>query len=269
MKNPSAKTVFVTGASSGIGRDIADRLVASGYNVCGASRNIPEEVSHPYYRMDVTDRKNVFDTVEQIVKEHDRIDILIHSAGTGLIGPVETCDIESAKQQMNVNFWGTVHVLQAVLPRMRENQSGRIIVIGSIAGLMGLPYMPYYSTSKFGLEALVESLRIEIKNTGVQACIINPGDINTEMIDHHQYSAPPKGSFYEQTYERMARLFEDNVRNGTPVHKVSQTIMKAIQAKRMKHRYIVGSFTEHVAYWGKRLLPEALFENLFGKFFKL
>lgn len=269
MDTNKPRVILITGASSGIGRDTAAYFHHIDEIVCGASRTVPDHIEYDYYQMDVSDRQSVFQTVTHIIAKYGRIDVLIHCAGFSIIGPYETFPIEKSRNQMEVNFWGTVHVTQAVLPHMRRQKTGRIIMIGSIAGLIGLPFQSFYSTSKFGLEALNETIRIETRKSGIQTCIINPGDINTEIVKNHQYAPPPEDSDYSAVYPRMVQHLESNVRNGSPVGKVTRAIIRATNARKMKHRYVVGSFLEKFAYWGKRVLPPALFEMLYSRFFGL
>ena len=151
---------LVTGASSGIGRACADRLAAAGWTVVGASRRVPTSVAWQPLTLDVD--AGVSDGIAQVLDQHGRIDALVTAAGFGLSGPVETTPLEQARAQMETNFWGTVRVVREVLPHMREHGGGRVVLIGSLGGLIGLPFQAYYSASKYALEGFGEALAYEV-----------------------------------------------------------------------------------------------------------
>jgi NAD(P)-dependent dehydrogenase (short-subunit alcohol dehydrogenase family) len=181
--------VLVTGASSGIGKACAERLFARGCRVYGTSRQAPRALAEarmsdlaPMLRMiplDVTSDASVDAAVGVVVACEGRIDAVVNNAGFGVAGAAELTTIEEAREQFETNFFGTVRVCRAVLPVMRQQGSGRILNVSSIAGRIGIPFQAFYSASKFAIEGFSEALRMEVAPFGVKVVLIEPGDFRT------------------------------------------------------------------------------------------
>ncbi len=178
--------VFVTGASSGIGRACCERLAAGGWTVVGGSRAATAADRWTSVKLDVRDDQSVSDAVAEVTARHGRIDALVHAAGISIAGAVEDIDLATAQQLFETNYFGTVRMIRAIVPAMRAAGHGRILVIGSIGGLIGLPFLAHYSASKFALVGLVEALRLEIAPFGIDAGIIHPGDIHTNIATNQR-----------------------------------------------------------------------------------
>ena len=179
LKRSSAAVVLVTGCSSGVGKAICDQLAASGMTVYGGSRTPCTPSQWTHVPLDVTEQSSVDAAVAEVLRRESRLDALIACAGVGLAASLEDTEDDEARRHFDTNFFGTARMIRAVLPAMRKQSSGKIMVIGSIGGLIGLPFVPYYSASKFALDGLVEALRGEVAPFGIQATIIHPGDLNT------------------------------------------------------------------------------------------
>src|SRR5690606_4416360 len=159
-----SKVVFITGASSGIGKAIAEHLQQKGFQVYGTSRNPQnKKLSFPLVALDVTSQESIQAAVAQIISEVGKIDVLINNAGVGITGPIEETPDSEIKKAFNTNYFGPLQVIKAVLPHMREQRQGLIINITSIAGYMGLPFRGIYSASKGALELTTEAYRMELK----------------------------------------------------------------------------------------------------------
>jgi len=260
-----SKNVLITGASSGIGRAIAERLSKNGFNVVGTSRE-PNQVDSivPLYKVDVSDEQAVRQTVEQFIAQNGAIDVLINNAGYGLAGPVEETAIEEAKNQLDVNFFGVVRMIQAVIPHMRANGGGLIINTSSIGGLLGIPYQAFYSASKFALEGLVEALRIEVKKYNVNVININPGDFKTNCTKNRIFA---KGitDLYKKDFNTVLDKCERDERNGFDPQRIAILSEKLIN----KHgrgayrvRYLIGRFDQKMAVWLKNILGSRIFEKI-------
>jgi len=156
MKDTPSMVVLVTGSSSGIGRACCERLMKSSHSVYGASRTVVLATGWQQLVMDVTDDASVQSAIDELLRRERRIDVLIHSAGFGLVGPFEETTTEEALSQLNTNYFGAIRTIRSILPVMRAQKAGKIIVIGSIGGYIGLPYMSHYSASKFALDGLVD-----------------------------------------------------------------------------------------------------------------
>jgi NAD(P)-dependent dehydrogenase (short-subunit alcohol dehydrogenase family) len=153
-----ARVALVTGASDGIGRACADRLAGAGWTVTGASRRGTAGPDWAGLVMNVDDEAAVKAGVAGVIGAHGRLDALIAAAGWGVAGAVEHTALSEAQAQFDTNFWGCVRAIQAVLPQMRAQGSGRIVLISSLGGVLGIPFQAFYSASKFALEGLAEAL---------------------------------------------------------------------------------------------------------------
>ncbi len=176
-----SKVIAITGASSGIGRFTATALQNMGHIVYDLSRRDIPNGGVKYIKTDVTDEGNVTKSVKAIVDVHGRIDVVINCAGYGISGAVEFTQVADAKRQFDVNFFGMVNVNKAVIPLMRQQKSGKIINISSVAAVTHIPFQTYYSASKAAIESYTCALANELKSFGIFVCAIQPGDICTEF----------------------------------------------------------------------------------------
>lgn len=262
----TAPVVLVTGCSSGIGKSISDLLGASGARTCGGSRTFCEPTDWTYLRLDVTDEASVQEAVAEVVRREGRLDAVVTCAGLGLAGPFEATTDEEAQRHFDVNFFGTTRVIRCALPVMRAQQSGRIIVIGSIGGLIGLPFVAYYSAAKFALDGMVEALRTEVRPFGIQATIVHPGDLNTSFGANRIFvrNAAAKPAYAEAS--RRALEYYQLQENGAPGPAgVARAVLKLMSRRSLPVRVIVGSPLEKLGVFGKRILDSRSFEYALRK----
>lgn len=178
MKNRYGKEVLVTGAGSGLGLACAEAFAASGCHVVGVSRSCKEETrkvgagSIDTMKMDVNDDESI----RRVAETMPRVDIVVHCAGFGIAGAAEDTPIDLARAQMETNYFGVLRVNARVLPKMRAQKSGLVLLISSVAGRIGIPFQSHYSSSKFALEAYCEALRMECAPFGIRASLFEPGD---------------------------------------------------------------------------------------------
>jgi NAD(P)-dependent dehydrogenase (short-subunit alcohol dehydrogenase family) len=252
--------VVVAGCSSGIGKAIAERLSRS-HSVYGGSRRHCDPHAWRYCTLDVTDQPSISRFVDHVVGSEGRIDTLITSAGVGLAGAVEDTSDEEAMREFDVNVFGCHRLIRAVLPGMRRRGAGKVIVIGSIGGLIGLPFAPFYSASKFALSGLVEALRGEVGQFGVEVTIVHPGDLNTEFGRHRVLARRARsGSPYKAIFERALRFYADQENAGPSPDALAETIARLIARQRLPPRVIHGSVLERLGVVGKAVLPSRVFE---------
>ncbi len=177
-----AKTVLVTGASRGIGLATAKEFAQRGWHVWGASRTVPDDVDTTlgieFRQMNVTDDDAISAVVDEIIATDGTIDAVINNAGYGLLASVEEATIDEAKEQFDVNFFGVLRVLHAVLPHMREAGGGHIINISSTSGIRAVSGLGLYAGSKFALEGLSEALAGELSPWNVHVTLVQPGSVN-------------------------------------------------------------------------------------------
>ena len=267
MKDTPSMVVLVTGSSSGIGRACCERLMKSSQSVYGASRTVMLATRWQQLVMDVTDDASVQSAVDELLRRERRIDVLIHSAGFGLVGPFEETTTEEALGQLNTNYFGAIRTIRSILPVMRAQKSGKIIVIGSIGGYIGLPYMSHYSASKFALDGLVDALRLEIAPFGVQVMAVHPGDVNTSFAEHQVYAGrTTPNSPYDVSYRKAVAHYVASMRDACGADTIAAAVVNlAVQRYSLPPRLFVGSRVERGGVWLKALLPGAAFERVLRK----
>jgi NAD(P)-dependent dehydrogenase (short-subunit alcohol dehydrogenase family) len=264
----SKRIVLVTGSSSGIGAATAGLLKERGFVVFGASRRPPTEPSAVrHIEMDARDEAAARRSVEQVIVEAGRLDALVCCAGIGVFGSVEETSLERARAQFETNLFGTLNPLRAVLPRMREQRSGRIVVVGSLAGRAPIPFQAHYSATKAALDALALALRNEVSPFGIHVSLVEPGDISTAFNDSMDW-----GPAAESPYGTRLRSCEEVTRKalakapGPEI--VAKVVHKALAARRPRVRYTVGPDSVLVPL-GRRLLPDFVTLGLIRSHFKI
>ena len=262
MVRENHRIVLITGASSGIGLACATDLAARGFRVYGTSRRAvtsPEAVT--MLTADVTDDRSVEQVVATILDREGRLDIVVNNAGMAIAGPVEHTSIEQAKNQFEVNFFGAFRVCRAALPVMRSQRSGYIVNIGSLGGLMAIPYQAMYSASKFALEGLSEALRMEVRPFGIRVVIIEPGDHKTALTQNRQVTKMPGGSdAYGPSFQAgLSRMAHDE-QSGPGPEQIARLLYRIVSHPNPRLRYTVGPGVQRAAVWLKRLTPHSVLE---------
>ena len=265
------KVVIITGGSSGIGKSIGEFLLSKGYVVYGTSRN-PERISDSVFTLlalDVRDKNSIQKAIAKVIQKSGRIDIVINNAGVGITGPIEEIPTEEIKNNFETNLFGPIEVMKAVLPQMREQKSGLIINITSIAGYMGLPYRGIYSASKGALELITESLRMEVKQFGIHITNVAPGDFATNIAAGRYHAPIIKGSDYETPYGTILKMMDEHVESGSNPNEMAEAIYKIIQNPNPKVHYKIGVFMQKFSIVLKRILPDTLYERMLMNHYKL
>jgi NAD(P)-dependent dehydrogenase (short-subunit alcohol dehydrogenase family) len=256
-----ARSVLVTGASAGIGRACADRLHAAGWDVTGASRRGTASAGWTAMVMDVDDDESVRSGTAAMVDASGGIAAVVAAAGWGLAGSVESSSVREAKAQLETNFWGCVRVVQLVLPAMRAQGGGRIVLVSSIGGAIGIPFQAFYSASKFALEGFGESLAYEVAPFGIHVTLVQPGNVKTDFTDSRRLSeAGRDDQLYGQAEAEAISAMERDERNGVPAADVAAVVQKVLDARRPPRRVSVGRVSERAGLYAKRLLPFRVFE---------
>jgi NAD(P)-dependent dehydrogenase (short-subunit alcohol dehydrogenase family) len=236
------QTVLVTGASSGIGAATARLFHARGFTVFGTTR-AANPVSPPECTMlslEVTSDDSVRDCIGRVLSQTGHIEILVNNAGYVLNGAIEETSLAEAKDQFETNFFGCLRTVNAVLPSMRQACAGRIINIGSLVGLIAVPYSAYYCATKFALEAYSESLWYEIKPFGIGVSLIEPGYIRTS-ISHAARTAVGLLPAYEGPRNRVTAAIKNGVEKGGSPELVAKAVLQAATSRNPRLRYRVGS----------------------------
>jgi NAD(P)-dependent dehydrogenase (short-subunit alcohol dehydrogenase family) len=254
--------VLVTGASSGIGQACADRLHDRGWTVIGTSRRGTSSGAWTSRVMDVDQDEPVQGVLQAILMEHGRLDAVVACAGWGLAGAAEETPLAEAREQLETNFWGTVRVVQGALPMMRRQGRGRLVLMSSIGGVLGLPFQAFYSASKFALEGYGESVAYEVAPFGIDVTLVEPGNVRTGFTDARRHAAAPEGgSAYSAAADRAVGKMAEDEEGGVGPDRVAAVVQRVLESKRPPRRASVGKLDERVGIVGKRLLPYRLFEQ--------
>ena len=250
-KCPYLKTVLVTGASSGIGKETADLFAKKGFKVFAASRHPKKSDNSAIIpiEMDVTDPQSVKKASEQI----DELGIIIHCAGFGISGSAEMTPLDRAKAQMETNYFGVLNVNSAFMPLLRKNKRSLVLITSSVAGLVAIPYQSHYSSSKYALEAYCQALRIESSAFGVRACLVEPGDTKTGFTSARSSDEPKDSPYFDQCKTAVEHMAHDE-QNGKPADSVAKVFLKLAYKKNPPVRVAVGAVYKVLAFLIK-ILP--------------
>ena len=279
MNTNAYRVVLITGASSGFGRASAEHLARRGYRVYGTTRNekaadgsehsANDNSSFKMFPMDVRQDESVQQGIETILSQKGRLDILINNAGYAIAGSVEDCSMEEVKDQFETNLFGVWRVCRAALPQMREQGSGTIINISSLAGLMALPFQAAYCASKFAVEALTETLRMEVRPFGIKVCLVEPGDFNTNLTDNRiKYGQFDQDSAYHKYYTKALGVIEHSELNGPSPDKIAGLIEHIINQPNPRLRYTAGLLSQRMGALIRRITPGRFMEWVIKKSFK-
>ena len=267
------KVILVTGASSGIGFDAAQALARQGHRVYAAARRVErmeslKEDGVVPVRLDVTDEASMEACVNTILEKEGRIDALVNNAGYGYFGAIENVPLEEARRQVEVNVFGLARLCQLVLPSMREQGSGRIVNISSIAGKAVIYFGGWYHVSKYAVEALSDALRMEVKPFGIDVSIIEPGGIKTDwgLIAADHLAESSRGTPYESEGLREAATMRKaySIRLLSKPSVVTRAISKAVNNRRPRARYRVG-FGARTLVFFHALLPARWWDAMMRK----
>ena len=262
--------ILITGISSGFGLETARLLAQEGHTVYGTVRRQVEPLPQVHYlHVDVRDPEAVNAAVQQMVAQEGRIDVLVNNAGMGVGGPVEFATETEIREQMDANFMGLVHCVDAVLPYMRKQGSGKIIALSSIGGLMGLPFQGFYSASKFAIEGYCEALRLETRSFGITVTLVRPGDFSTGFTGSRKKTANPEALQVYKTYAESMGKVEHDETGGLKPQVLARKISKIIRKRRPRYGYVVASFEQRLSVLLKRILPARWFARILGSYYKL
>jgi len=271
MKYIYGKNVFITGGSSGIGLATAELFAENGFIVYAASRDPSGEIRtfdsggeiHPVI-LDIRDPYSVDKSVEYVLSQAD-IGIVIHSAGTGIACAGEEYPADAVANLMDTNFTGILRLNSRILPHLRSRERGLCIIVGSLAGIIPIPYQSHYCASKAALDLYARSLRMELRSFGVRVSLVMPGDTNTAFTNARQYEINKSSPFYDACI-RAVEVMEKDERNGKPPSSVAQTIFKLSKSKNPKARKVVG-FDYKMLILLQRYLPDRALEFLLKKIY--
>lgn len=274
----SGRVILVTGCSSGIGRATALEAAARGHRVFASARNrndlaeLERRHNLETLALDVTDDASIRTAVAAVHARTGRLDALVNNAGYGQYGATEEVTADEWRAQFDVNLFGTIAMIQAVLPAMRAARRGTIVNVSSVSGKVAVPFAAPYSASKHALEAVSDSLRVELWPFGIRVVLVEPGPIETKFGDRARAIVTPllsRPGPYRALYTLAERAMDAEFQRGKqPASAVARVIVRAIEADRPKPRYRVGLMA-HVLVPLKMLLPDGWLDGLMRRALRL
>ncbi len=266
------KVIVVTGASSGIGKEIARTLSQNGYCVYAASRSVTTGYHHDGItdlHMDIRSEASVVDALQFVEKKHNSIYALINSAGLGMTGSFEFTSDQEIRHLFDTNFFGIANVCRKAIPLLRKNKTARIINITSLAAQIALPYRSSYSASKFAVEGMSEALSLELKQFGIKVCIIEPGDFRTPINAHRLQAQQDDSAVYGDLHNTIRQQIIHEVNTAPTPEKIGTLVLRILKSKRPKLRYRIASPKALLSYRLMRILPSRWFEAILCKYYKI
>ncbi len=266
------KTVFITGASSGIGRATALYFQQKGWNVAATMRSPDQEINKPnslanldrvtLLKLDVTDHPTITAAVAETIEKFGAIDVLVNNAGYGLIGAFETLTPEQIHRQFDTNVFGLMETTRAVLPHFRDRRSGVIVNVSSIGGRVAFPLYSLYHATKWAVEGFSESLQHELLSFNIRVKIIEPGPIKTDFYErsadrHSNPNFPEYDAFRDRIFAKLNQIGT----TGAPPEVVAKTIYGASTDNSGKLRYPADPIAKQLLFM-RKLLPDFLFTKI-------
>ena len=261
---------LVTGAATGIGKAAALALADAGYEVVGTSRKASGAAPYDnvtFINLDVASDDSVDAAVAQVIERFGRVDVLVNNAGVGSTGAAEDSSVAQDQDAFNVNVFGTIRMIKAVLPHMRAQRSGRIINVSSVVGFIPLPYMAIYAASKHAIEGYSWSLDHEVREFGVRVLLVEPPWTKTGF-DANSIQPDKPLPVYDERRTAAQQVIADGVEKGEDPVTVAEAILAAATDKKPKLRYPAGSRARLVSKL-RRFMPEGAFDQQMRKLNKL
>ena len=275
MSTTSKRTALVTGASSGMGKEIAKRLIKDGFRVYAAARNVEKmddlaRLGARTLRMDISRDADITAAVQTILDEVDGVDVLVNNAGFGLYGPVEDVSIDEARYQFEVNLFGAARLTQLLLPNMRERRSGTIVNVTSMGGKIYTLLGAWYHATKHALEGWSDCLRLELAPFGIKVVVIEPGLIETGFGD------VVAGGLLDRSgtgpYARLTQAVAKSTRDayghgrGTKPGVIAAVVSRAVKAAKPRTRYVAGKYALPMikirAWFGDRMFDRVIMSQM-------
>lgn len=264
-----AGVALVSGASSGLGRAVAERLAKDGYRTYAGARSFagdsashkaPPEGCMPV-ALDITQDASVQACVQRILSEAGRIDVLVNCAAVLTLGACEETSDAELSQVLTTNVLGTARMTRAVLPAMRAQRGGRIIQFSSLNGRFGIPFQGAYTASKHAIEGWSEALALEVRPFGIGVTLIEPGDCKSgsDAYRMHASAAQAADSPYHKDYQAATGKIQHDEATGMPPERVARAVAKALRRRNAPARVAVARIDQRLALWLHKLLPGRLF----------
>lgn len=270
MSGNYQKIALVTGASSGMGKAIAVRLIKDGFTVYAAARQIEKmadlaQLGAKLLRMDISKDEQIVAAVEILIREVGTVDVLVNNAGFGLYGPIEDIDLDEARYQFEVNVFGTARLTQLLLPRMRQQGSGTIINITSMGGRIYTLLGAWYHATKHALEGWSDCLRLEVAPFGIKVVVVEPGLIETgfgDVVADGLLKRQGSGAYAKLT-QAVAQTTKEAYGHGrgTNPSAVAQVVSTAVKSAKPRRRYVIGKYAKPMLFI-RKWFGDAAFDRI-------
>lgn len=242
------KTILITGASSGLGRATAKLFQREGWNVVATMRNPADGADLSAMervlvtRLDVEDDISIRSAIAAGIVEFGQLDVVVNNAGFGAFGPLEAASIETLRRQFEVNVFGVLRTMQAILPHFRERQAGIIVNVSSTSGRITLPFGALYHASKYAVEGATEALQYELAPLGITVKLIEPGAIRTDFAGRSMaFSNDPELTDYQPLIEAAMGTYGKMMGEGSEPEQIAQSILEAATDNTARLRYVAGA----------------------------
>ncbi|MFL6406259.1 MAG: SDR family oxidoreductase [Nitrososphaeraceae archaeon] len=281
------EVAVVTGSSTGIGFETSLMLARNGFHTYATMRKLEgggsnqiadvaknESLPLQVIQLDVDNDKSVLEAINRIVTEKNRIDVVVNNAGYALVGAFEENSMQEIKAQFETNFFGAVRVMQAVIPIMREQRSGKIVNITSMGGRVAIPLDSIYHGTKFALEGLSKSIQYEVEPFGIKIILIEPGSIGSNFWKNLKMAAKASGldnndnSPYRQLSNNILDTFKQIEQNTIHPSEVAKVILQAVTSDNPDFRYVVGKDAAMILE-ARRTMYDREFQDLIRKQFNV
>jgi short-subunit dehydrogenase len=245
------KTILITGASSGFGLMLANKLHQQGFNVIGTSRE-PEKyagkVQFKLLRLNIDDDNSISSFTDELFQYTKHLDVLVNNAGYMVTGLAEETSMDLGRQQFETNFWGTVKVTNALLPHFRAQKQGQIITVSSIVGLIGPPNLSYYTASKHAIQGFFKSLRFELDQFNIKVSMVEPVWFKTNLGNHAVAASSGRIADYNAYRKQANAATQKGIDEAEAPDAVVNTITKLIGTKEPKFSNPVGKMTGMILF---------------------
>ncbi len=270
-----SKTIVVTGASSGFGKQMALKLINKGHRVYGWARRLEhmadiESVGGHPMSVDVSNAKQVDQAMAQVLEDAGHLDVLVNNAGFGIYDFVEHADLDEMRRMFDVNFWGLVQTTQAALPHMRAQRAGRIVNISSLVGKLSTGVIGFYAASKHAVEAISDATRVEVAPFGIKVSVVEPGIFATsfDAVMSEEFENISVADDYQKRLSRFQRFFKKAYAKAPTPEPVVRAVEHAIYSRKPKTRYVVGVDAK-AGVAARQWMSDGMFDKMMSNQFKL
>jgi len=267
-----AKSVWITGASSGLGLHTAMALRQSGFQVVAGARSYSKAencTDANCLPLDVTSEESVMQFVEKALEITGAPDVLIHCAGVLNLGACETYADDELRLVMETNFFGLTRMVRHVMPRMREKGKGQIVAFSSINGLLGIPFEGAYAASKHAMEGYLECLRMEAKPFGIEVMVVRPGDhqSGSSLYRRHGKNMAPSSPYWD-AYQKGTAVIAHDEKNGSSPQALGKKVARALKKRHLPGKMCIAKWDQHLAVVLHDVLPVKLFSSFIASYYK-